>query len=171
MAALQRHLHAAPRQLCRGDVFCVALRPCTSEEGILRSLHGVSASGKLGLLPDLTLSSLPPLILAPLMSVTQRALHELGRLARHPPSSVSPRYVGTGSLRPHDLAYFRVATLHPALARRALTVEIGHTDVTLSVRQRYVRRLTPQPADQAHWKSRMWVGMMHRFYAAHGCQG
>ncbi len=47
VAALQRHLRAAPRQLCRGDLFCVALRPCTSEDGILRSLHGIGASGKL----------------------------------------------------------------------------------------------------------------------------
>ena len=52
VAALQRHLRTAPRQLCRGDIFCVTLRPCTAEEGILRSLHGVSASGKLGLRPS-----------------------------------------------------------------------------------------------------------------------
>jgi len=53
VAALQRHLRAAPRQLCRGDVFCVALRPCTSEDGVLRSLHGIGASGKLGPVPTL----------------------------------------------------------------------------------------------------------------------
>ena len=54
VAALQRHLRAAPRQLCCGDVFSVALRPCTSEDGILRSLHGVSAPGKLPSAPDPT---------------------------------------------------------------------------------------------------------------------
>ncbi len=40
---------------------------------------------------------------------------------------------GSGALQPQDLAYFRVASLLPATGRRALTVEIGHTDVTLSV--------------------------------------
>ncbi len=47
VAALQRHLRAAPRIMCRGDIFCIALRPCTAEDGILRTLHGIGASGEL----------------------------------------------------------------------------------------------------------------------------
>ena len=40
---------------------------------------------------------------------------------------------GTEAPQLQDLSYFRVATLHPAAARRALAVEIGETDVRVLV--------------------------------------